>query len=385
MTCQYLVTKRPGRKRDSSVNIRPESTEGQNSRPSTSDLCQSPSRPESVSGVECISTTDMYPGAWSPSSFDGTTNLDNFYSSSMQELFQLHELDTINFTQEYNDIEKLLIPDHIYPDLASDSSSFDPLASKASSPSLQGQSLSNSTSYASVADVISSDLDDKSTCSCLMSAVDLLKNLSSKNNATCATFDSHDNAKAISASSQSYNPSAQVIVMENRQTIEAVSNMLQCSCSQDAYLLTILSMIVFKVLGRYTAAARKQPTREPIEGYDSPEMKISSSSLSSYSYGDENRGRIDAQLILSELHCVQRLVNRLSLRRKGREIAGESEGGRVVGEKDAGGDSKITSKSDDCEMATATFSATTLDLIEIDLRKCLRNLSSEIINILRQI
>jgi hypothetical protein len=78
-------------------------------------------------------------------------------------------------------------------------------------------------------------------------------------------------------------------------------------------------------------------------------------------------------------------VNRLSLRRKGREIAGESEGGRVVGEKDAGGDSKITSKSDDCEMATATFSATTLDLIEIDLRKCLRNLSSEIINILRQI
>lgn len=96
MACQDLVTKRPGRKRNSPTNIRPELREGQKPWLSTPDLCRTPSRPESVSGVECSSTIDMYPDALMhlvpslTSILEGISGeFDTFHSLSMHKLSQL--------------------------------------------------------------------------------------------------------------------------------------------------------------------------------------------------------------------------------------------------------------------------------------------------------
>ena len=41
---------------------------------------------------------------------------------------------------------------------------------------------------------------------------------------------------------------------QNDATIEAAITMLQCECAEDDYLLVIISLMAFKVLGWYAAA-----------------------------------------------------------------------------------------------------------------------------------
>ncbi|MCJ1399418.1 hypothetical protein MMC11_002620 [Xylographa trunciseda] len=303
-----------------------------------------------------------------------SSEYDEFYTSPI-DFFELDAREPINFT---SDIAKLLMPDDIDLDPFSDTSSFGrPHASKPSSPSSNGLSLS--TSYTSV----TSALD--STCGCLMQALECMKIFSSTKPPACVLSNSLDSAATASNLGHSGHPSAQAVVLENKKTIEAVSNMLHCSCAEDAYLLTMLSMIIFKILGRYAVAARKQPG-EATERREKASRNASSKEqvrlLSSYCPDDEDLGRIAAQLILSELHRVQRLVNQLSPRLKTRGLGASGKAGGISGVKDAGGDSQMSSPSDD-EMTAAPFSATTLDQIEIDLRKCLSTLSSEIISMLQ--
>jgi hypothetical protein len=382
--CEYLATKRPGRKRDTINVVRPDMSTVESVWPSIADLSPTSSRPGSVSGAEGSSTSDMFSGLLMPlepslaSTLAGVSNeFDGFYDSPL-DLFTLDALDPINFAQARNDIEKLLIPDDIGPDPVTDTSSLDRLPpSKASSPSSNGQSLS--TSYTSITGLVDS------SCSCLMRTLQFVKTFFSTQPPACAVSNQADDATATSNSAYSSHPLAQAVVIENKQTIEAISNMLQCSCAEDAHMLTMLAMIVFKMLGRYAAAAREQPG-EAIKGRDRPTRNVSAKEqirqLSSHCLENEDLRRRTAQSILSELHHVQRLVNQLSPRLKTHGV-GAASGGRVSGVRDARGDCKMSSVLDG-ETTTATFSATTMDQIEIDLRRCLSTLSSEIISMLRQ-
>lgn len=141
---------------------------------------------------------------------------------------------------------------------------------------------------------------------------------------------------AIEATVEKKNPEAQAIVAENQQTVEVISSILQCQCSQDGYLPTIVALVLFKVMDWYEAVARVLPISSSSSsssslsgaqslGRDGKLSQFSSSSGHSpdmvvhqqhhkpgYGADGEDLGRMAAQLILSQLHRVQRVVNQLS-------------------------------------------------------------------------
>jgi hypothetical protein len=105
------------------------------------------------------------------------------------------------------------------------------------------------------------------------------------------------------------------VVGQNEQTVEEVDRILKCPCSNDGYLLVVLSLLVFTVVSWYTAAASATPpTSQSGESPGSSRGPIieRSSSVSGMDTDGEDQARLDAQLILSKLHAVQRLVNLLS-------------------------------------------------------------------------
>ncbi|KAL5330271.1 hypothetical protein ACEPPN_003797 [Leptodophora sp. 'Broadleaf-Isolate-01'] len=294
----------------------------------------------------------------------------DLYSPSTHDFFELNTTDANTFTQGYDDIEKFLLSDNIDFDSAFQTASLERVpSSEDSSPpgSSNGQPLPTSISYINVSAGV--DTSWKSTCNCLTVAFEYMRKFSSTHPAAFALSPGPDNS-VTRLTSNSCTPSAQDVVMENKHTIEVVSNILQCSCADDAYLLTTLSMVIFKILARYTTAAQNQPGR--VTRHDN--MSSDTSSDLRISHDDDSyRGRLATQTILGELHHIQKLVNQLSLRLKIR--------GMVIG-RDGEGDCMMMSTSTESEMEN--FSATTLNQMEMDLRKCLGTLSSGIISVLRQ-
>lgn len=224
----------------------------------------------------------------------------------------------------------------------------------------------------------------ESSCCCLTRALGLLKQLFPNVPKAC-TQSKKQGDEIVTC----HLPTSQSVVAENKQIIEAISNMLQCPCSQDGYLLVIMSLIVFKVLDWYAAAAcemsvtnNNQSSSKSHADYRRnslcrPEMMLQSSKvMSSYCIDDEDQGRMATQLILSELHRAQRLVNLLSQRLKSHL----TRNGRVSKSNNAADDQDTLSDGE----STSSFSATMMGQLEADLRKRLRALSLEIVDMLRR-
>lgn len=263
------------------------------------------------------------------------------------------------------------------PDAIPEASSFDHLnTSKSSSLSSNAQSLLNGTWGVSGA--------AGSASGCLIQALDLMRELSATKPSVCIRSTGQTDVATVSTVGTDANLSAQNVVAENQQTFETVNNMLQCPCTEDSYLLIILSMIVMKALGRYAAAARNQFWGAGEKGDKSRASTSTHEQVGQFSgVGDENTGRLGAQLILGKLHTVQRLVKQLSPRLKahGPETASEGEGDL---ERDIlMGDWQVAFPSES-GMTPAPLSPTVFEQIDVDLRKALSALSSEIINMLRQ-
>ncbi|MCJ1400480.1 hypothetical protein MMC11_003686 [Xylographa trunciseda] len=214
-----------------------------------------------------------------------------------------------------------------------------------------------------------------SPCFCLVEALGLMKQLFPNNSPACTTSSTQgfDNHITI--------PTIQAVIAQNEQTVNAVSRMLQCSCSQDGYLLAIVSLIVFKVLGWYAAAARKIPSSDDTSSSvqnqwtsdfrhrpHAEQVLHNPATVGSYGLDGEDSARMAAQLVLGKLHCVQRLVNQLSTKLK------------VQAAKNGGGADTPDSlgyESADSE-TPVPFSALTLDQLEVDLRRRLKALSLDI-------
>jgi hypothetical protein len=226
------------------------------------------------------------------------------------------------------------------------------------------------------------------------------------------------------------------ILSENRHIIESVTSLLDCPCSQDEYLVSLITLIALKVMGWYAAAAddphpRPHPSStsssssssttppspiapfsvsmhtswpssgsvSPADTSRRPSTSTSATSVSGSPHGlteqvlrlpavaggyrlsDQQQGRIAAQLVLSELHRVQRLVSALTQRlesirlraRASQEMGCELESGGVGERRGGGGGAR-----------TPPFSVPTFCQLEEDLRKRLRALSSETIDVLRR-
>ncbi|KAK4234865.1 aflatoxin regulatory protein-domain-containing protein [Achaetomium macrosporum] len=213
--------------------------------------------------------------------------------------------------------------------------------------------------------------------------------------------------KAASAGSRTI----ESVISENKQIIESLTNLLDCDCTHDEYLISIMAMAALKVMGWYAAAAADDGTASTPSasisgsGSASPTHDRRSSASSSsggrgplgeqvlrlpttvgnYCVAGQHQGRMAAQLVLSELHRVQRLVNALSTRlesvrlRAGQAArSGSSSGSSSVGE---AGDLQ------GLEFGGARappLSVPTFCQLEEDLRKRLRLLSAEIIDALRR-
>ena len=231
-------------------------------------------------------------------------------------------------------------------------------------------------------------------CSCFAQALGLMKQLFPHPSIYCTTSGENGEKDLLLL------PTVPVVIERNRRTVTAISAMLACPCSHDVHLLAIMAHIVFKVLGWYAVAARKTPSTPPPSltainpsSKDDGSISISSdvsstsgsrSSLSNsssyleqvcwqaemvgcYRLDGDDSGRMAAQLVLSELHRVQSLVRELAARLQAQSSTDRSSGS-------AG---SIT------EQPLLPFSGTILDLLGVDLRKRLKELSVEIVGSLR--
>lgn len=229
------------------------------------------------------------------------------------------------------------------------------------------------------------DFRSQSPRCCLIRALGLLNQLFPNASKTCTHSGKQDHEKATYPL-----PTIQSVIAENEETIEAICNMLQCPCSQDGHLLVIMSLIVFKVLRWYAAVARKRPMTDenqspskssPDQGQSplshSEQVLQSSTAVGSYLLDGEDQGRMAAQLVLSKLHPVQRLVNLLSERLRGHGMRN----GMAMGTPNSTAESQDTPVDGE---STSPFSASMLNQPEADLRKRLRALSLEIVEMLRR-
>lgn len=190
-------------------------------------------------------------------------------------------------------------------------------------------------------------------------------------------------------------PTMESVISENKRIIDAISKLLECPCSQDEYLLAIISLVVFKTMAWYSAAAGDKSLMDNVMGGSNPfvarpEQQRHSSfgehvlqvptTIGNYCVDGNDRSRMAAQLVLSELHRVQRLVNSLSkrlesIRLRSCSLPSPSSASSNCGDS---GDSQIM------DAKVSPLSAPTFSQLETDLRKRLRMVSSETIDILRR-
>ncbi|KAL2018466.1 hypothetical protein VTK56DRAFT_822 [Thermocarpiscus australiensis] len=231
-------------------------------------------------------------------------------------------------------------------------------------------------------------------------------------------------------------PSVPTVLVENERAVEAACGILQCqACAHDRYLLATLALVIFKLLGWYAAAARHARQGGPGPGAgagagegagegDHPhhhqvECVLPLSDGGGFGFADglamdggagirrlgfeeeEDPGRMVPQLVLSKLYRVKRLVNDLSERLRtppggGPSVGSSSSsssssaaahhslasaGGRSVS---PGGFGMATSSTTDDGLVSASLSTALLNQIELDLRRRLRALSTEVIDMLRR-
>ncbi|KAI1640760.1 aflatoxin regulatory protein-domain-containing protein [Biscogniauxia mediterranea] len=436
LTCEYVATKRGARKHGhrSSISERrhtpPRTTPMAVSleinqfmpslnnwfTPANLDTLPSPGMIHHQSPKPTVSNTStaLFPGLLSPtdppmSTPDLSAELDDLFNSPLSfpvgDASDTDILGQANFFSTGINSHSHSHNNHnnITPVLLEPLPLFENAVTEISLPSIDRSSPTNDAfTYLALSDTISTE---PPACSCLFQALGLMEQVFHNPHMSCR--------KGSLASQGHDSPSTptltvQEVVAKNEATIEAVSAMLQCPCSHDGYLLIIMSLIVFKVLEWYTAAARKSDPHRPSNSNSNNHNNSSSSSssgangngsnkgspsphasprseyvgqeppaaTSDYCLDGEDSGRMAAQLVLSELHRVQRLVNQLSQKLKMQA----TRKGRAPDTPDSSG---FGGAIMDYETGLP-LSPVMLDQLEMDLRKRLKSLSLEIVEGLRR-
>nr|UWK21945.1 transcription factor [Trichoderma calamagrostidis] len=176
-------------------------------------------------------------------------------------------------------------------------------------------------------------------------------------------------------------PTIHSVISSNEQTVKAINEMLQSDCTDDGYLVVILSVVLLKILATYATVVRQIPNLDA----ESPcwaSMTVDPPSQSrveleeKHNYGADckDQARLVGQQILSQLHRVQRLVNILSQRF---QTAAGRDGAPSTPPFDNSVDLFASFDS------FFPFPASMLEQMEANLRKRLRDLSAEIMDLLR--
>ncbi|POS74412.1 hypothetical protein DHEL01_v207192 [Diaporthe helianthi] len=193
--------------------------------------------------------------------------------------------------------------------------------------------------------------------------------------------------------------SLQALLDANERMLDAVGNTLPCECSKDGFLLVTMSLVAFKVMARYEAAARRQMSswfcaaQMPNRIMQSTEESIGRGSATTSHENKVQKGPLDermaAQVVLSELYRVQRFVRGLAKQLKemaGLEMSADSSVERLFHSSSHHG-----SRGTDFLMGgifndpALPFSAAFFCQLETDLRRRLRGLSKELADLVRTI
>ena len=330
VTCEYFETKRAGRKHDT----RPKQTKGvpqtlpeqsfstfETSLLTSRNLTQPSPRQHTSTHPEVLpdilATPDLASSSTlTASSFDFDDFLASPISSCAPEMSDFDVLDQPQFDRRSLNSDFLDFDGAATSVIPEDAFSFIGKTVFESPAQSEPQSLPERRDSTNSDGSFFQDFCWESKCCCLLRALDLLKQLSPNASTICMYSRRQDHESTTSPV-----PTIQSVVAKNDQSIEAINGMLQCPCSGNDYLLTIMSLVVFKVLGWYTAVMNgsQDPTwshadnrRQPL--YHSEQALQSPLIMSGYCIEGEDQCRMVAQLILSGLNRVQRLVNLLSQR-----------------------------------------------------------------------
>ncbi|KAI0841406.1 aflatoxin regulatory protein-domain-containing protein [Hypoxylon sp. FL0890] len=380
--CEYVTTRRGGRKK--SMAVLKDTISGDKASPrypltvNTSDAMQpSPlahSAESNTANVDFMQPegSDNQPSPQLDVSADvNFTLFTNFFAGEEQSLSPLL---TDLLTDAGSFDIPLTIPETSGPDIFSDISLFGSSAVDGSptAPGTVSKEFAPTTAPLNQGNIITTSTGDskcwnaskskeKSRCSCLARALGLMRMLFPDD----------------TTSGDDTLPTVQSIIDNNKQVLEAASAMMQCSCSDDGYLLAITSLIISKVLAWYDTAARKMSMAP-----SNQDKSTSSSSLTTptsnksqetngsvvvggYCLDGEDQDRMKAQLVLGELHRVQSLVNQVGTKLK------------LLAEKKRGDTPRSSGYTEVEKMPS--ISAIVVDQVGTDLRNRLQWLSKHII------
>ncbi|KAG2416267.1 hypothetical protein HFD88_007460 [Aspergillus terreus] len=355
-TCEYLITKRPGRKQ---LNNRSTAKESSNtSRTSLATVPQGLLEPDPMSTA--IPLADQPP--WSP---PGTTpsSLDVFSSlfDSAEGSWSLPLADWDNEVDEY--LTHLAMPRTANSEpldaeggitSSHNTSSNSPARPPGDIISLFSRSAPSSRASPSPRSRRPDNAGEHrrpSSCTCLNSALDLLKRLT--------TSDPRDDCTSGAPQDESTGGrrSIDAMIQINQQTMDQIYTMLYCGCSEDSYLQAVVALIIFKALDRYAMAVSR-----PVIAADGDELRTESEAVVGGAAAVTDSRLSAAQRVLGELHRVQRVLNQLSQRSVALPAS----------------DRLLPSKN-----ASSAVSTIVMDHLERELRKQLGTLSSEIIKMLQ--
>ncbi|KAK9418012.1 putative Zn(2)-C6 fungal-type domain-containing protein [Seiridium unicorne] len=197
-------------------------------------------------------------------------------------------------------------------------------------------------------------------------------------------------------------PSVHSVIVKNKEVLGAISTILQCACAQDGHLLVILCVIVSRVLNWYGIAARRCPMDDSegnVDQHGSGDFTVRNhpsntrsenasqqldwtantvplavAAAGDYPLQGEDSARMRSQLVLSELHRVQRLVGELAVKLR-------HQNGKPGYVDMSGDDSALGYGTSDM---LPPMSVELMDQLESNLREQLKVLSSEIVEDLRK-
>jgi hypothetical protein len=158
------------------------------------------------------------------------------------------------------------------------------------------------------------------------------------------------------------------VITQNEQTVSEIGQILDCYYSQDGYTLTIITLTVLKVLAWYSAVAQESRASDE-QQIHAEQIDRAPVVIGGYHLDGDEQSRMAAQLVLSELHLVQRVVNTLSerLRNQGLQngLSGRPDGTSLNGHE-------------------SVLPVHLLDQLAADIRARLRGLSGQIVDRLRR-
>jgi hypothetical protein len=120
------------------------------------------------------------------------------------------------------------------------------------------------------------------------------------------------------------------VLSTNKEILDVVHQILDCACSLDIQLAFILTTITSKIISWYSAVAQNnEDQRSGSTSGPTPHGMVTSPAgspeyvsnlpvtVAKYQVEGQSKGKMQAQLVLCELHLVLRLIDKLVIRFKG--------------------------------------------------------------------